>query len=321
MIFIVVLLIAGFYVGWNIGANDAANCIGTSVGSGIITYRRAIILLVISVVLGAVLQGQYVMKTVGKGIVDAELSDLAILVALLCSGFFVTMATFFRIPVSTSQSIVGGVMGVGIGSYGIRSEVIQYSVLQKILSCWVVCPILSLIVSLFFYALISFLLRKVKRILLWRRIISMAAVLSGCYVAFSLGANDVGNSIGPILNKFPDKGVWLAGFGGIALAVGAFTFGKRVTDTVGKNITPLDVTGAFAAQFAAGFGVHFFSVMGIPVSTSQAVVGAVAGVGIYRGMRTISFKQISQILAGWVLTPACAAVFSFLLYNLLDYFF
>ncbi|MBU4310531.1 inorganic phosphate transporter family protein [bacterium] len=317
MIIVAVLLLAGFYVGWNIGANDAANCIGTSVGSGIISYRRAIVLMALFVIAGAVLQGHYVTKTIGKGIIQTKLPDLAILVALLSSGLFVTLATFFKIPVSTSQSIVGGVLGVGIGTLGFQSQYIQYAVLKKILLCWVLCPILTLVLSSLLYLILITFLRRVKRVPLWNRIISLAAILSACYVAYSLGANDVGNAIGPLLNKYPDKGLWLAILGGLALATGALTFGRRVTETIGKNITVLDIPGAFAAQASAGFGVHLFSVLGIPVSTSQAIVGAVVGIGLAKGLKTVSVLQIRRIAIGWVATPTCAATFSCLLYKLL----
>ena len=100
------------------------------------------------------------------------------------------------------------------------------------------------------------------------------------------------------------------------MAVGAYTFGARVTDTVGKSITPLDYGGAFSAQIAAAFGVHLFSMAGIPVSTSQAVVGGVIGVGLTRGMRAVSVKKVATIFIGWVVTPACAAIFAAVVYRL-----
>ena len=101
------------------------------------------------------------------------------------------------------------------------------------------------------------------------------------------------------------------------MAVGAFTFGSRVTDTVGKSITPLDYGGALSAQLAAAFGVHLFSMAGIPVSTSQAVVGGVIGVGLTKGMRAVSTRKISRIFLGWVITPTCAAAFAAIVYRLL----
>ncbi len=334
-----VLILAGFYVGWNIGANDAANCIGTTVGAQIISYRKAVAIMALFVILGGVLQGHHVMKTVGKGIViseaanyedyhgesagpefyeffpDNRLPDRAILVALLSAGLFVTLATFSSVPVSTSQAIVGGVAGTGVGIVGMQATYFKLGVLLKIFGAWVISPVLTMIMAFIFYLGLTRLL-KGRNMMAWSRVLSIAVVLSAAYVSFSLGANDVGNAIGPLLSKFPDKGPWLALLGGIAMAVGAYTFGSRVTDTVGKSITPLDYSGALAAQLSAAIGVHFFSLAGIPVSTSQAVVGGVIGVGLTKGVQAVSFRKISTIFVGWVVTPLCAAIFAALVYRL-----
>lgn len=339
--FAIILIAAGFYVGWNIGANDAANCIGTTVGARVVSYRTAAILMGIFVTLGGALQGHHVMKTVGKGIVvttpeayeennDGEaappelterfpggrMSDLGILVALLSAGIFVTVATFSSVPVSTSQAIVGGVAGVGLGIVGFEGAYFKLGVLGKILGCWLICPILTMILAFIVYLLLARALRPL-RAAYWSRLLGLLVLASACYVSYSLGANDVGNAIGPLLNRFPDHGLYLALLGGVAMSIGALTFGARVTDTVGKNITSLDYTGALAAQSSAAVGVHLFSVLGIPVSTSQAIVGAVMGVGLTKGARAVSGKRIRTIVLGWVITPACAAVFAALVYRLL----
>lgn|GEM_PF-83001 len=369
-------------MGWNIGANDAANCIGTSVGSGLIRFRHAVLLMTVCVVAGAVLQGHHVMKTIGKGIVicdphdfaspekrgeaqrldeqiaactesqslrlaelrankmalvkeiateiaarrpadheelfaEEKLPDLAILVALLSAGLFVTLATFSRIPVSTSQAIVGGVLGVGIGMVGFEPGYFQLTVLWKIVACWVVCPLLTLIVSSGAYILLRISLRSRSDHRRSNAILAILVLLSAGYVSYSLGMNDVGNAIGPLLSKYPDHGPYLALFGGVALAVGAVTFGKRVTETVGKRITPLDLPGALAAQVAAASAVYVFSMMGIPVSTSQAIVGAVIGVGLVKGARAVSKRKVAEIAVGWVGSPLCAALFAAVVYALL----
>lgn len=335
----VVLILAGFYVGWNIGANDAANCIGTTVGAQIISFRSAVLLMAGFVILGGMLQGHHVMKTVGKGIVisdaqtylehngtaahkelrnffpDDRLPDKAILVALLSAGFFVTLATFSSVPVSTSQAIVGGVAGVGVGIVGMNATYFKLGVLTKIFGAWVISPILTMILAFIVYSILGRLLKHASSIV-WSRIMAIAVVCSAAYMSYSLGANDVGNAIGPLLSKFPDKGLWLALLGGVAMAVGAFTFGSRVSDTVGKSITTLDYGGALSAQLSAAFGVHLFSMVGIPVSTSQAVVGGVIGVGLTKGMRAVSVKRISTIFIGWVATPVCAAAFAAFMYRL-----
>jgi PiT family inorganic phosphate transporter len=335
------LLAAACYVGWNIGANDAANCIGTTVGAQIISYRKAALLMSAFVILGGTLQGHHVMKTVGKGIVitdvatyeehnstavpeeferyfvDGRLPDLAILVVLISAGLFVTLATFTSTPVSTSQAIVGGVAGVGVGLVGAQPEYFQLGVMLKILGAWVISPVLTMILAFVIYLLLGFALRRARAVF-WSNVMAIAVLVSAAYVSYSLGANDVGNAIGPMLNRFPDKGPHLAALGGVAMAVGALTFGQRVTDTVGKSITPLDYAGALSAQLAAGFGVHMFSMLGIPVSTSQAIVGGVIGVGITKGAQAVSSRKIAQIFLGWVVTPICAAIFAALLYRFLN---
>jgi PiT family inorganic phosphate transporter len=310
-----ILFAAGAYVGWNIGANDAANCIGTSVGSGLLSYKRGISLVAAFVVLGALLQGHNVMKTIGKGIVTEQLPLAAVFAALISSGLFVTLATWFKLPVSTSQAIVGGVAGVGF-STGMDVNVSKLLTIGQI---WVVCPFLTGLLAFLFYKLLSIPVRKIQRPELWDRVVGVLLVGSAAYVAFSLGANDVGNSVGPLANLgFPAR--WLALLGGGALAVGALTFGHRVTETVGSGITALDPLSASAAQLAAALGVHFFSILGIPVSTSQSVVGAVVGVGLVHGIRAIERRRVLEILGGWVATPTVAGLFSFGLYRLIALF-
>ena len=312
------MLAAGSYVGWNIGANDTANCIGTTVGCGLLPFRRAAILVAIFAILGGLLQGHHVMDTVGKGIVKDELSILAVFVALICSGIFVTLATFFRIPTSTSQAIVGGVMGIGLA----LDARIDYAKLIRIAESWVICPILVMVLAFVLYHLLTRLLHRiVSRNILVQNYIGWLAILSGCYVAYSMGANNAGNAVGPIANLGIIHPTVLLAIGGVAIAVGAITYGKRVADTVGKGITPLDIPGAFVAQIASAFGMHLFSIFGIPVSTSSAIVGAVVGVGLVKGARSISQKTIWTILIGWVLTPFLAALSAYTIYNLLNLVF
>ena len=312
---LVILLAAGAYVGWNIGANDTANCIGTTVGAGLLPFRRAVLIVAAFAILGALLQGQHVMKTIGKGIVYHQLDYMAVCVALICSGIFVSLATFKRIPTSTSQAIVGGVVGIGLAI----GSPINIDKIWAIVGSWIICPLLVMILAYSLSKFVGIILHRVQvSILIIQQIMAWLAILSGCYVAYSMGANNAGNAVGPIagLELFPP--IMLLGLGGGAIAAGAFTYGRKVADTVGKGITPLDVRGAFVAQTASAAGMHLFSIWGIPVSTSSAIVGAVVGVGLVKGARTIRKKTIMTILIGWVLTPCLAAITSFTTYRLLS---
>ena len=257
------------------------------------------------------------METIGKGIVKTDLDYVAVCVALMCSGFFVTLATFFRIPTSTSQAIVGGVVGIGLA---VGAEV-DFSKFIVIAESWVICPILVMALAFgLMYLVIKILQSFSTKSLLFQQAFGWLAILSACYVAYSMGANNAGNAVGPIANLdiLPPKLLLL--IGGISIALGAATYGKKVADTVGKGITPLDIPGAFVAQVSSAFGMHLFSMLGIPVSTSSAIVGAVVGVGLVRGLQKISKGTILTILIGWVLTPTLAAGTSFLLYKIIKSF-
>ncbi len=281
-------------------------------GCGLLSFKKAAILVGAFAIIGAMLQGQHVMQTISKGIVDTELDYLAVCVALICSGFFVTLATFYRIPTSTSQAMVGGVVGIGLA---VGAEV-NFDKLIVIVESWIVCPVLVMVLSFGFMYLVVLILRKYEtRTLLFQHAFGWLAIVSACYVAYSMGANNAGNAVGPIANLgiFPPK--LLLFIGGVSIAVGAITFGKKVADTVGKGITPLDIPAAFVAQVSSAFGLHLFSLFGIPVSTSAAIVGAVVGVGLVKGASAISKKTIVTILVGWILTPTLAGSFSFLLYK------
>ena len=309
---------AGVYVGWNIGANDTANCMGTSVGCGLISFRNAVILVAIFSILGALLQGQNVMNTIGRGIVKSDLSYLAVIIALLCSGFFVTLATFFRIPTSTSQAIVGGVVGIGLA---VNAEV-DFSKFIVIAESWVICPLMVMALSFGLMHLVKLILRRFETASFrFQNALGWLAIGSACYVAFSMGANNAGNAVGPIANLGILHPKLLLLMGGLSIAVGAVTYGRKVADTVGKGITPLDIPGAFVAQVSSAFGMHLFSLLGIPVSTSSVIVGAVVGVGLVKGMKAISKKTIATILLGWLLTPTFAAVSSYLLYKFIKTLF
>jgi PiT family inorganic phosphate transporter len=312
MIALIPLFIAGAYVGWNIGANDAGNCVGTTVGSGLLTYRRAILLVAVFAVLGAVLQGGNVMKTIGKGIVTSEIPILAIITALLCAGLFVTLATFLKIPVSTSQAMVGAVAGIGFAT----GADMNLATIGRIAQVWVFCPILTGLMAFVIYWFARGLLRRLRAQSVWQRVPGMLLVVSACYVSYAMGANNVGNAMGPIAN-LGFRASWLGLLGGVSLAVGVVTFGRRVTETVGGGITQLDIVSAFSAQLAAALAIHFFSILGIPVSTSQSIVGAVIGVGILHGIRAVRMRKIAEIVVGWVATPTAAGLFSFGLYRLL----
>ena len=152
---------------------------------------------------------------------------------------------------------------------------------------------------------------------------------TSCFVAFSHGANDVANAIGPVaavlslatgdgsLNTLQAVPSYLLALGGIGIALGAVTWGHRVMKTVGGRITSLTNTRGFSVDFGAATTVLIASNLGLPISTSHTVVGAVIGVGLARGLAAINLSVIKKIIYSWMLTVPLAAIFSAVIFIVL----
>lgn len=325
----IVALLAGFYVAWNIGANDSANCVGTAVGGRILSYRRAIAIVILFVLLGAVLEGWKNMKTVGEDIIIVSdgtnpLSEVprAAIAALLAAGIWVTTATTLRLPVSTSQSMVGAVIGAGLLLSYAQPDIgasVQFGTLGVIAISWLLNPMFAALLAFILLKAFTPPLRRIKNIVLLNQVLMVLIIVASASTAYALGANDIGTSTGVVYAFFGGDGpdfrlMLLIGlFGGVALAVGVVTYSRRVMHTVGTGITRLDALTAFAAQMGAAITVWSFVQFHIPVSTTQAIIGAVAGAGLVKGAAAVSGRKLGHIGIAWVLTPAVACALSFLL--------
>ncbi len=311
----ILICAGGLYVGANIGANDAANCIGAPVGAGLIRYRTAILTVALFVILGAVLQGAEVTKTLGKGIVTESISTWGVLTAMICGGLFVTIATFRKIPVSTSQAIVGAVAGVGVAG----DLNVAWGKALTILECWIICPVLTAVMTYLIYAGMRRVLARTGKGPRISAALRWAVIAASAYSAYSLGAGHLGMAIGPITAM--DEQVidhrLLVVLGSASIAAGAIFFGAGVAKTVGGSIVQLDLLGAFAVQASLAFGLHAFAMAGIPVSSSQGVVGALMGIGLYHGIKAVSKRKIGEVVVGWIATPSLAGLVAFGMYRLL----
>jgi len=136
--------------------------------------------------------------------------------------------------------------------------------------------------------------------------------MSGCYVAYSWGANDVANSTGVLAGAGLLSPKLCALMGGLAIVVGIMTWGYKVIETIGSGITNLVPIMAFSAELASAINVHIYTVCGIPVSTSHSIVGAVVGVGMVKGLRVINMKIMREIVVCWLATPGISGLISFL---------
>jgi len=303
----------GIGVGWSIGANDAANSLGTAVGSRVLTLRQAIILITVFGFLGAFLQGSYVTKTIGKGIVpmDELNKDLSLYLALVASFAacaWVVLATYWKMPISTSHSIVGAVAGAGIAI----NATVKWKLLLDIFICWIFTPVGAAVLGYIFYRIFKNILYRIIPRRYLRMTLAILIIASGCYVAYSWGANDVANSVGVVVGAgilTPRTSIIL---GGLAIVLGIMTWGYKVIETIGSEITNLLPIMAFSAQLASAINVHIYTVFGIPVSTSHSIVGAIFGVGLVRGVRVLNLRIMREIIICWLATPFVSGIISFL---------
>ena len=296
-------------LGWSLGANDSANIFGTGVATGTIKYRTAISLTAIFVLLGALLEGPKCMKIVG------ELSTLVTIEAFYCSlAAAITMAvlTFLAIPVSASQAIIGAVIGAGI-----LSGAADFSKLYKIIICWIITPVSGIFFGYCLHRSLRYVLDKtITNITHLNYIYSTGILVAGCYGAYSLGSNNVANVTGVYVGSGLLSTGMASLIGGISIAFGSLTYGKKVMMTVGKGIAPLDPFSAFVTILAEALTLHIFTQIGVPISSSQAIVGAVIGVGIVGGLRTVSARVVTKITIGWFMTPLAAGILTVLFIKL-----
>ena len=471
IIIIILAIVFGLYMAWGIGANDVANAMGTSVGSGALTLRRAVIIAAVLEFSGAFLAGTHVSETVRQGIVDPEIfaNDglgfmLGMLASLLAAAIWLQVASWKGWPVSTTHSIVGAVVGFGAAFGGINA--VHWDKVGVVMASWVVSPLMSGTISYFIFTFllryifynrrplrsakkltpylvfsvctiltltmvfkglknlnlnldlpdaflvastvgliaalisvwlvsrmpdhmetgsqddavtdpamikalektskqlqraqlaapgrmqpdISDLLDEVRRLRFEtqrryefhtnsveyrsvERLFVYLQILSACFVAFAHGANDVANAIGPmsavisvaaaggasVAAKSPVP-LWVLGLGGIGIVVGLATWGWRVMETIGRNITHLTPTRGFSAEFGAATTIVLASKLGLPISTTHTLVGAVLGVGLARGISAVNFNTVRDIIISWIVTipaGACLAILCFYILRLL----
>lgn len=459
--FVALVLIIGFYMLWNIGANDVANAIGTSVGSGSLSMKKAIVVAALFEFLGASFFGGHVSKTIQSGLIDSTdfITDpntiiIGMISALLATSICLQGANLKGWPISTTHAIVGAIVGFGVVAGGM--DAVNWGVIGSVASSWVISPVISAITAFCFFKIVQrFILfarypvLATKRLFpffvfivaftffttilmgrfsgesshiwafsisaaiglmayvfiqFWRpsssdeheeisvhqqkldslqealknlklaqlfasqyendefqklvdktktltrevrkktnirsplthdynvveKLVSYLQILSACCVAFGHGANDVANAVGPIaavfkilfdpqnLTKATNIPLWLLVFGGVGIVVGLATFGWRVIETIGKKITELTPTRGFCAEFGAAATILVASKLGLPISTTHCLVGAVLGVGFARGLAALNLTMIKDIGLSWLVTVPSSAALSMGIFFIVD---
>ncbi|HOO31554.1 MAG TPA: inorganic phosphate transporter [Thermotogota bacterium] len=304
-------IIPSLFFGWSLGANDAANVFGPPVASKLIRFRDAVILSSIFIVIGALLQGQGGMETM-KNISAYSLVSSSI--SVFSAAVTMTIMTILKVPVSSSQAIIGAIIGINL----IIGNTVNWSVLTKIFIAWIGTPLGGMFFGFLSFKLSKPLFSKIKSPVWQGKILKIMVIVFGCYGSYALGANNVANITGVFVHHL---GFFYAALiGSVAIALGVLTFSKRVMFSVGHDIANLDYFSSSIVIFAESVTVWIYAIIGIPVSTSQAVVGAVIGTSLAEGNAQISRKQILKIIIAWVNTPVFSAIIAIITVLILKVF-
>ncbi len=325
---------SGLFLGWSLGANHAVNVFGTAVVSKMVRFRTAAIIAGIFVILGSVFSGSGTTKTITElGSINAIAGSFAVALAV---GISVTAMTKAKLPVSTSQAVIGGIVGWNI----FTSSPTDLNSLSKILFSWVASPVLAGIFGFLIFKLIK------KTVLKWNvhlleidNYTRVGLIIVGALASYSLGANNIANVMGMFISApfFSDLNVFgvfmlngvqqLYLVGGLAIAVGIFTYGENVMKTVGNDLYKISPITGFVVVLAEFIVLSLFTSQSlesfllknnlptiplVPLSTTQAFIGAVLGVGLAKDPLSINFKVLGKIGIGWIIAPLSACIITFI---------
>lgn len=306
---IIVGLLTAIYVAWSIGANDET--VAPLAGSGILSPSSAVILGGISSFLGAVFLGDKVEATIGENLLRGSLTGLETIIILLSIATLLSLASFYGWPISTTHSTVGAVIGLGVAKWGLNG--VSWNTISAVAVGWIASPFIGFIGSVLLNRTLKWVLRRrVKGLTQHMRVSRLSATFLLFWVAltsFSRGANDVGNAtalISGIPFFSPSITRVLTGFG---MSVGLVVIGKRVIQSVGTGLVKLDPITALSAQIAVASTMFIGTLLGLPLSGTHILVGAVVGLGVSEG-KWVNVKSVREITYMWVATFVGSALFS-----------
>lgn len=308
---IMLLLFLGFLVCLVLGANNASAWIGTNVGAGFVRYPVAAGLAAVGVLLGVALEGAKLSKAVSE-VILTEIT-LEIGAAIIITGLIVmAAATLFHLPLSLSESLIGATVGIGMGS-GVG---VNWSFASLIFAFWIITPFFAAILSVIIQNVITRVSHAVKNLLTLNYLYSNIASIFSFYIAYVSGASAVG-LINGIYIPFMEN-LWISAVVfGIATALGIYSLGRGVTESIGTKIIGLSPSSALVTQLSGALIVHFFIQFGLPVSITHAIVGGIFGIGLAKRTVIMNKRLIRNIIAGWIFAPIIGAAVSFIIVRLI----
>lgn len=330
---ILFFLVSGLFLGFSLGTNAASNIFAPAVGAKMISFRKAAITASVFVIIGAVFQGAGPSAILSKlGSVNALGGSFTV---ALAAGITIFLMTRFSVPVSTTQAIVGAIIGWNLFT-GNHTDI---NVLAKIVTTWITGPLLGAVFAVLLYILLKTIKKKASiHLLRFESFVRRGLLIAGAFGAYSLGANNIANVMGVFIPSFNlneldlviiklSSSQQLFLLGGIAIAAGIMTYSNRIMEVVGNQIIELSSDAALVIVLAQALVLFMFSSTGfssmieriglppfplVPVSNTQVIIGGIIGIGLYKGAQNINFRTLGEIAVGWVITPVSSGLIAFI---------
>jgi PiT family inorganic phosphate transporter len=303
------------------GFHDAANSIATVVSTRVLSPQQAVVWAAFFNFVAAFVLGTHVAKTIGKGMIDISVVTQEVIAAGLIGAIFWNLLTWWwGIPVSSSHALIGGYAGAGIAKAGVG--ILIPSGWTKTLIFIVLAPLMGMIFAILISFVTIWLFRgfSPRRVDKWFRRLQL---LSAALYSLGHGTNDAQKTMGIIAGVLFTAGYlqefsipfWVIMAAHAAIALGTLSGGWRIVHTMGSKITKLQPFGGFAAETSGAITLFVASGLGVPVSTTHTITGAIVGVGAMRRLSAVRWAVAGRIVWAWILTIPASALIGALVYE------
>jgi PiT family inorganic phosphate transporter len=303
------------------GFHDAANSIATVVSTRVLTPAKAVMWAAFFNFVAAFGFGTAVAKTIGSGMVDIKIVTFSVIFAGLFGAIVWDLVTWYlALPTSSSHALIGGYGGAAVAKAGLPA--IIPSGWTKTLEFIVLAPLIGMVLGLTLMTLIYWVFRRVPpgRVDRWFRRLQLC---SAAMYSLGHGTNDAQKTMGIIAGVLFTAGYlktfyipfWVILMAHAAIGLGTLTGGWRIVHTMGSKITKLQPVGGFAAETAGALTLFTSSSLGVPVSTTHTITGAIVGVGAVRRFSAVRWGVARRIVWAWVLTIPASATIAALTYH------
>jgi inorganic phosphate transporter, PiT family len=319
VIFLVVLALAFDFLN---GFHDAANSVATIVSTRVLSPRHAVLWAAFFNFIAFLVFGLHVAGTIGKGIIDIKIIDSAIIFAALCSACAWNIITwYFGLPTSSSHALIGGLIGAALVKAG-PSSLVASGIIKTVLFL-IISPTLGLVLGVVIGVIVYRLFRKSHPMKV-DHIFRKGQLISAAAYSLGHGGNDAQKTMGIIAGLLVSAKLidsfyipfWVVISCQAAIALGTMSGGWKIVKTMGQKVAKLRPVDGFCAEFGASITLFISTALGVPVSTTHTITGAIAGVGSIRGLTHVKWGVAGQIVWAWILTIPISASISALAYLL-----